>query len=154
MKPVTLSVALVGLLLASLSLKAFAFGTTHHSDRPSIASYLQSRGMAVTLPQPGVVPGWITGTLGSCEVRMVEINPQGWSRDFISVDVAGQRVRYWFDGRGYDRQPVSATSFADYRNRLLRYFGVPAPPPVVMAVVVSPTCPKGMFDDKDAAILT
>jgi hypothetical protein len=155
MRPAALSVALLTLLLVlSLSFKVLAFGVTHRSERPSIATYLKAEGMAVTLPAPDVMPGWIVGTLGACEVRMVEINPQGWSRDFISVDVGGQKVKFWFDGRRYDQQPVSETSFVDYRNRLLRYFGVPAPPPVVLAVIVSPACPAGLFGDRAAATLT
>lgn len=158
MKPASASLLLLALLAASLSLKAIAFGAAH--DAPAlpvaqtVASYLQAKGMAVTLPQPGDVTPWVTGTAGRCRVRIAAVDPQGWSRDFVAVDAAGQTLRYWFAGRAYDAQPLAATYIAEYGNRLLRYFGLPAPVPRILAVTVSPGCADGLLTDADAAALT
>lgn len=149
---------LVLLLAASLAGKALserrAADPAPRDSLADLAAYLAARGYAVSVADTNTAPVWVSGTLGGCLVRIADVPPQGWARSIVAQLGAGQQVRYAFGGGFYPDQPVLLTSIAEYRQRLLRYFGLVAPPPIVRAILVSPACPAGTIGPAEAPLLS
>ncbi|MCO6049145.1 hypothetical protein NGM99_05000 [Mesorhizobium sp. RP14(2022)] len=145
-------------LAVSLSAKVHAFRSAEKAPDtnggPDIAAFLSERGFSVAHAAPNTAPEWVTGTMGSCKVRIADVSPQGWYRSIISEERAKQRVAYSFEGTLYEDQPVLRTRLADYRARLLNYLSMMATPALVRAILVNPDCSTQQFRLEDASSLS
>lgn len=152
-----LSLALLALLIFSLAGKSLNFapgGDVGGDDGPSIAAYLESRGLSVQQPHPEGAPVWIVGTRGDCRVRVADVAPEGWSRAIVAEQTADEDLAYAFDGTFFDEQPVLWTQLEKYRRRLVRYAGFHEPQLSIRAVAVAPSCPSDIVRADDAALLS
>jgi hypothetical protein len=154
--PASLILGLV--LVLSLAAKGIAHRTADEvmpANNPGdLVSFLMKKGFTVSIADPNTAPVWVSGVQGDCRVRIADVWPQGWARSIVSAEGVGQQVRYAFAGGFYDEQPVMMTNYLEYRQRLLRYFGLSAPPPLVRAILISPHCPAGTISPDDAAVLS
>lgn len=158
MRRSTASLAFVLLLGVSLSAKGLGFERADEAARqdaaaPAIA-LLEQRGFAVEVPDRKADPVWVVGRRGACQLRVAEVSPQGWHRTAVAEQAAGQWLRFAFDGQLHRDQPVLRTKAEDYRRRLLRYLGLPAPAPAVRAVVLGPGCPEDTIGPQEADFLS
>lgn len=150
---------ILGLVLAlSLGAKGIAHRTADEvipaSNPGNLVSFLMKKGLSVTIADPNTAPVWVSGVRGDCRIRIADVWPQGWARSIVSAEGVGQQLRYAFAGGFYDEQPILLTNYLEYRQRLLRYFGLYAPPPAVRAILISPHCPAGIIGAQDAAALS
>lgn len=156
LKPASLLLGLV--LVLSLGAKGIAYRVADEvlpqGRTTDLVRFLTTKGLAVSIADPNTAPVWVTGVRGDCRVRLADVWPQGWARSIVSAEGVGQQVRYAFAGGFYDDQPVLMTNYLEYRQRLLRYFGLPAPPPIVRAILISRHCPAGIISARDAAVLS
>jgi hypothetical protein len=159
MRRLPASLVVLGLVLvASLAAKGAALRQSDdgvpQGDITPVRTYLAAAGFDVTVADPNTAPIWITGTKGDCTIRIADVAPQGWFRSIVAEQAVGQELHYAFAGQFYADQPVLMTNYAEYRQRLLRYFGQAAPPPAVRAILVSPACPRGIVGPQDAGRLS
>lgn len=140
------SIALAVLLAVSLSIKFKAGaggGPMPAADDADIGAIMSRRGFAVTPPAPATDPRWYEAGREDCRIGIARISPQGWHRSAVEwkAQTTGGTAFYLTEQGFSDRQAVLRSTLAHYWRRFQRYLGMAAPPPRVLAVVLSPDCP-------------
>jgi hypothetical protein len=152
----TASIAFAVLLAASLAGKAVGLKETNRagSDDDRAVAYLEERGLTLNSADPHAASMWTVATRGACRVRFAIVAPQGWSQTIVAEQTVGEHLMYAFDGQFYAQQPTIRTRLENYRRRLVRYFGYPAPDLQIRAIAVSPACPDELFGSEAALQLS
>jgi len=152
----TASIAFAVLLAASLASKGFGLKQSNRAgpDDDSAVAYLEERGLILNSVDRNDASIWRVATRGACRVRFATVPPEGWLQTIVADQTVGEHLMYAFDGRFYAQQPVIRTKLEEYRRRLVRYFGYPAPDLQIRAIAVSSACPAELFGSKAALRLS
>jgi hypothetical protein len=139
------NLALIGLLIASLSLKLN--GALRSAD---VGAIDPTQKIEAFLARAGFEPGEVSAdidlfsvsaSLGDCQVLVALLSPQGWHSDVIeSLTPPGGTLFVLYDGNVYASQPVLRTRINDILDRTIwsNLFGQVSRP--VIGVVASTDC--------------
>lgn len=131
------------LLLAPLTLcwKLLPNGPSAYELTNEMVGFLSQHGYSVT--QRTIIAGMpvIHAESDSCKIVMVEISPEGWSRDIFAETVKSMDRKFVvFDGRVYPDQPTWLTVTSDRWSAYLRRLGIPKASPPVIGVAETSGC--------------
>jgi len=83
----------------------------------------------------------VQATLGNCRLRLVEMDPNGSTRDLVRlITKQHDRAAVIFDGMIYADQPMVRTALSHSWTRLLNRIGVATPQKLVLGVAASDGC--------------
>lgn len=151
--------ALVLLLLAaSLGIKVHLGAATRFADQypgyADIIAMLAKNQFAVSGPDAGTDPAWLTGIRDGCRVDVANVSPQGWHRAAVEWKAGGATIRYSAAGIVREHQPILGPMLRHYLSRMQRYLGFDAPAPRIRAIIIGRDCPSDRTLLNDLAALS
>jgi hypothetical protein len=139
------NLALIGLLIASLSLKLNgamqAAGADAADPTLKIKLFLSRAGFEPGATNTDVDLFSVSASSGDCQILVAVLSPQGWHSDVIeSLIPPNGKLFVLYDGGIYDHQPVLRTRVNDVLDRTIwsNLYGSVSRP--VIGVVASSAC--------------